>query len=78
MRCTGADTGFMKGGGTIYETLPEAVHRGARRVAPISPREARKNFFAFIYHFSGWALVPPLRFALQVPDVRGLQVPGPP
>ena len=25
----GADTGFMKGGGTIYETLPEAVHRGA-------------------------------------------------
>ena len=25
----GADTGFMKGGGTIYETLPEAVHRVA-------------------------------------------------
>ena len=25
----GADTGFMKGGGTVYETLPEAVHRGA-------------------------------------------------
>ena len=24
----GADTGFMKGGGTVYETLPEAVHRG--------------------------------------------------
>ena len=26
---TGADTGFLKGGGTVYETLPEAVHRGA-------------------------------------------------
>ena len=26
---SGADTGFMKGGGTVYETLPEAVHRGA-------------------------------------------------
>ena len=25
----GADTGFLKGGGTVYETLPEAVHRGA-------------------------------------------------
>ena len=34
-------------------------------------------FFAFIFHFSGWAaaLVAPSRFALQVPDVRGLQVP---
>ena len=37
----------------------------------ISPREARKNFFAFIFHFSGWALVAPSHFALQVPDVRG-------
>ena len=45
---------------------------------PISPREAWKKFFAFIFHFSGWALVAPSRFALQVPDVRGLQVPGPP
>ena len=26
---SGADTGFLKGGGTVYETLPEAVHRGA-------------------------------------------------
>ena len=41
---------------------------------PISPREAGKKFFAFIFHFSGWALVAPSRFALQVPDVRGLQV----
>ena len=36
------------------------------------------HVFAFIFHFSGWALVAPSRFALQVPDVRGLQVPGPP
>ena len=28
--------------------------------------------------FSGWALVAPLCFALQVPDVKGLQAPGPP
>ena len=33
---------------------------------------------SFNFHFSGWALVAPSRFALQVPDVRGLQVPGPP
>ena len=42
-----------------------------------SARSAEK-FFAFIFHFSGWALVAPSRFALQVPDVWGLQVPGPP
>ena len=33
-----------------------------RRVAPISPREARKKFFAFIFYFSGWALVAPSHF----------------
>ena len=27
---------------------------------------------------SGWTLVAPSCFALQVPDVQGLQVPGPP
>ena len=37
----------------------------------------RKIFFAFIFHFSGWALVAPSRFALQVPDVRGFHVPWP-
>ena len=25
---SGVDTGFLKGGGTVYERLPEAVHRG--------------------------------------------------
>ena len=44
----------------------------------ISPRKAWKILFAFIFHLSGWALVAPSCFALQVPDVRGLQVPGPP
>ena len=44
------------------------------RSADQSARSAEK----FIFHFSGWALVAPSRFALQVPDVRGLQVPGPP
>ena len=45
-------------------------------VVLISPRKARKNFFTFIFHLSGWALVAPSCFALQVPDVRGLQVLG--
>jgi len=30
-----------------------------RRAAGISLREARKNFFAFIFQLSGWALVAP-------------------
>ena len=42
---------------------------------PISPRKAQETFFAFIFQLSGWALVAPSCFALQV---RGLQVPGPP
>ena len=42
------------------------------RSADQSTRSA-ENFFAFIFHFSGWGLVAPSRFALQVP---GLQVPG--
>ena len=52
---------FVKGGAGILH----------RRVAPISPREARKNFFAFIFQLSGWAVVAPSWFAPEVPDVRG-------
>ena len=55
--------------------LPEAVRRGTYRR---SVRAKQGIFFAIIFQFSGWALVVPLCFALQVPDVRGLQVPGPP
>ena len=47
---------------------------------PISPREARKMFF-FCLHFSAIRMGSRgtfVLFALQVPDVRGLQVPGPP
>ena len=51
--------------------LPEAVHK--RCVVLISPREAQKIYFAFIFQLSGWALVAPLCLALQVPDVQGLQ-----
>ena len=36
-----------------------------------SARSAEKNF-AFIFQLSGWALVAPSCFALQVPDVKGL------
>ena len=40
-----------------------------RRVVAISPREARKNFFAFIFQLSGWALVAPSFFVLMYEDV---------
>ena len=71
----GADTGFMKGGG--HHILNAAGGSVSWEVcsADQSARSA-ENFFAFIFHFSGWALVAPSRFALQVTDVRGLQVPG--
>ena len=49
-----------------------------RRVVLISPRKARKIIFAFIFQVSGWALVAPSCFAQHVPDVKGLQDPGPP
>ena len=52
---------FVKGGAGILQ----------RRVAPISPRKARKKNFAFIFQLSGWAVVAPSWFAPQVPDVRG-------
>ena len=43
----------------------------------ISPCEARKFFFAFIFQLSGWALVALSCFPLQVPDVRvATRVPG--
>ena len=43
----------------------------------ISPREARKLFFTFIFQLSGWALVALSCFPLQVPDVRvATRVPG--
>ena len=45
-----------------------------RCVAPISPRKAWKYFSAFIFLLSG----SPSCFALQVPDVKGLQDLGPP
>jgi len=37
----------------------------------MSPREAQKKFFAFIFQLSGWTVVAPSWFAPQVPDVRG-------
>ena len=57
-----AGPGFWKGG--FFYRLPKAAAQ--RRVAPISPREVRKIFFAFIFQLSGWALVAPLCFAQQV------------
>ena len=38
-----------------------------------SARSMEKNF-AFIFQLSGWALVAPSCFALQVPDVKGFEV----
>ena len=63
---TGADTGFMKGGG------------GGGGGALYIKCCRRQCIEACSADQSGWALVAPSRFALQVPDVRGLQVPGPP
>ena len=37
----------------------------------ISPREARAKNFTLTFQLSGWALVAPLCFALQVQYVRG-------
>ena len=71
----------VRGGYRIYERGEGALYIKRCRKQCIevhSAGKARKIFFAFIFHFSGWALVAPSRFALQVPDVRGLQVPGPP
>ena len=69
-----ADPGFWKGG--FFYRLPKA---GAQRcVVLISPRKARKFFSPLFYQLSGWALVAPSCFAQQVPDVKGLQDPGPP
>ena len=61
------------GGGALYIKRCCIEARSANQSA-----QSAETFFAFIFHFSGWALVAPSRFALQVPDVRGLQVPGPP
>ena len=53
---------------------------GSRTEARSANQSARsaENFFAFIFQLSGWALVAPSCFARQVPDVKGLQDPGPP
>ena len=72
----GADTGFMKGGAPYMKRCRRQCIEA--RSADQSARSAEK-FFRL--HFSllkmgsrgTFAL-----FALQVPDVRGLQVPGPP
>ena len=42
----------------------------------VDQSEAWKKIFAFIFQLSGWALVAPSCFALQVPGVRGLQARG--
>ena len=70
---TGADPGFRKGGSFICRAAAEGSAQ--RCVLLISPHKARKYFFAFIFQLSGWAVVAPSCFALQVP---GLQDPGPP
>ena len=53
---------------------------GSRTEARSVDQSARsaENVFAFIFQLSGWALVAPSCFAQQVPDVKGLQDPGPP
>ena len=67
---------FRRGGSFICRAVAEGSAQ--RCVALISPCETRKTFFVFIFLLSGWALMAPSCFALQVPDVKGLQDPGPP
>ena len=63
--------------GGLIAQLNAAEGSAQRRVVPISLREARKNFFAFIFQLSGRALVALSCFVLQVPDVRvATRVPG--
>jgi len=40
----------------------------------ISPREARKIFFAFIFRLSGWALVAPSCFVLMYEDLCSIRL----
>ena len=76
--CRGGGTYLQLGGGKIYYTLPEAVHRGIEGIVLISPREVWKIFSPSFFSYQD-GLVWHLRaFALQIPDVRGLQVLGPP
>ena len=71
MLISGADPGFYKGGSFICRAGAEGSAQ--RHIAPISPRQPRKFFSP-----SGWTLVAPSCFALQVPDVKGLQDQRPP
>jgi len=48
------------------EGMQKAVAQ--RRVVVISPREARKKIFAFIFQLSGWTLVAPSCFVLMHQD----------
>ena len=79
IRCIGvtitvADPAFWKGG-----VLLQAAE-GSRTEVRNADQSARsvEKIFAFIFQLSGWALVAPSCFAQQVPDVKGLQDPGPP
>ena len=70
---SGADPGFIKGGSLICRAAAEGSAQ--RCEVLISPRKARKNLIAFIFQLSGWALVAPSCFALQVPDAGPGAVP---
>ena len=69
-----ADPGFRKG--RLFYRLPKEAAQ--RRVSAVQSARSAEKFFAFIFQLSGWALVAPSCFAQQVPDVKGLQDPGPP
>ena len=45
-----------------------------RRAAAISPREARKIYFAFIFQLSGWALMAPSCFVLMYEDLCSIRL----
>ena len=65
----GADTGFLKGGGTVYDTLPEEA-----RSADQSARSA-ENFFRL--HFSLLRMGSRGTFALCTASSRCTRIAGP-
>jgi len=60
------DPGFWKGGFSANSAVKGSAYRG---VVSICVHEVQKNFFTFIFHLAGWALMAPPCFALQVPDI---------
>ena len=72
---SGADPGFEKGG---FFYMQDCCRRQCTEVRSADQSAQSADTFNFIFQLSGWSVVAPSCFALQVPDVKGQQDPGPP